>query len=215
MRFLIFIFRWCKVSTATINEELGSIQYVLSDKTGTLTKNKMELRGICVADKVYGGEFVEKNGKISFVQARFLRSSSPKKILTEARKIDGFSLIDSNYPVFDPDLMDLMINKERKDMLPIPKVIKGNLKITYLDQIIEESNSEEEKEMDPSTGRKSGNIKIFNFKNMDSLSNENVKYYTQSAHITPSLTPNYSRKFNNHNHRLTPECNLNYFFYFL
>lgn len=168
---------------------MGSIQYVLSDKTGTLTKNKMELKGLCIADKVYGGEFSEKNGKISFIDAKFCKNKSPKKILANSNKFKNFPLLESNYEIFDADLTDLMINDERIDRLPIPKVMSGNLKITYLDEIVEES--EEEKEMEGSeinsTGRKSGKTKIFNFKNTKSTSQENVRFYPKSANLTPKM----------------------------
>lgn len=55
------------MATSSINEELGSIEYVLSDKTGTLTKNKMEMRGFCVGEKIFGGYFAENElGQFSF-----------------------------------------------------------------------------------------------------------------------------------------------------
>lgn len=49
--------RNCKVSTTTVNEELGQIEYVLTDKTGTLTQNKMILRGLIIGDRLFGGDF--------------------------------------------------------------------------------------------------------------------------------------------------------------
>jgi magnesium-transporting ATPase (P-type) len=38
----------------------------LTDKTGTLTQNKMVLRGIFLGDCIFGGEFVDKDGKTTF-----------------------------------------------------------------------------------------------------------------------------------------------------
>lgn len=37
-----------------LNEDLGKVEYVFSDKTGTLTGNEMQLRMITVKDAVFG-----------------------------------------------------------------------------------------------------------------------------------------------------------------
>ncbi|TRY92634.1 hypothetical protein DNTS_007692 [Danionella cerebrum] len=41
------------VNTSDLNEELGQVEYVFTDKTGTLTENNMELRECCVNGHVY------------------------------------------------------------------------------------------------------------------------------------------------------------------
>jgi P-type E1-E2 ATPase len=47
-----------KCNTSTINEELGMVEYIFSDKTGTLTCNKMEFKHCVIANNTYG----ESNG---------------------------------------------------------------------------------------------------------------------------------------------------------
>lgn len=57
------------VRTSTIPEDLGRIEYLLSDKTGTLTKNEMELRKVHVGTVSYGGDAMEEVG--SYVKQAF------------------------------------------------------------------------------------------------------------------------------------------------
>jgi P-type E1-E2 ATPase len=45
--------RPAKVSNSTLIEELGQIHYLFSDKTGTLTRNEMQMRAITVGNITY------------------------------------------------------------------------------------------------------------------------------------------------------------------
>lgn len=48
----------CEVHGSNLNEELGQIDYIFSDKTGTLTKNEMKFKYLVIGNTVYG----EKTG---------------------------------------------------------------------------------------------------------------------------------------------------------
>ena len=43
-----------KVHTSTLNEELGQIKYLFTDKTGTLTKNYMKFKMMSIGNEIYG-----------------------------------------------------------------------------------------------------------------------------------------------------------------
>ncbi|KAF7597332.1 putative aminophospholipid-translocase [Aspergillus hancockii] len=61
------------VRTSTIPEDLGRIEYLLSDKTGTLTQNEMELKKIHVGTVSYANDAMEEVA--SYVKQSFSSSS--------------------------------------------------------------------------------------------------------------------------------------------
>ena len=61
------------VRTSTIPEELGRIEYLLSDKTGTLTQNEMELKKIHVGTVSYANEAMDEVS--SYVRQGFTTGS--------------------------------------------------------------------------------------------------------------------------------------------
>ena len=69
-----------KVQSSTLNDELGQINYIFTDKTGTLTKNNMQFKAFTVGEKSFGDiynlnednnilekEFRDRYGKITNV----------------------------------------------------------------------------------------------------------------------------------------------------
>lgn len=70
--------RYCKVFTSSLNEELGQIQFIFSDKTGTLTCNKMEFKICVVGDEIYGDTSCLKNDFLS-LHSSFIEDKGNKK----------------------------------------------------------------------------------------------------------------------------------------
>ncbi|KAM0714076.1 hypothetical protein Q7P37_011040 [Cladosporium fusiforme] len=78
------------VRTSTIPEDLGRIEYLLSDKTGTLTRNEMELRKVHVGTVSYGGDAMEE--VTSYVSQAFSdNTGNVNTLFTPSSSFDALS----------------------------------------------------------------------------------------------------------------------------
>jgi phospholipid-translocating ATPase len=77
------------VRTSTIPEDLGRIEYLLSDKTGTLTSNEMELKKVHVGTVSYGGDAMEE--VTSYVSQAFADNGNPNALFTPSANFEALS----------------------------------------------------------------------------------------------------------------------------
>ncbi|XP_042883208.1 probable phospholipid-transporting ATPase IA isoform X4 [Penaeus japonicus] len=73
---------WAMARTSNLNEELGMIKYVLSDKTGTLTCNIMEFKRCTIGGKIYSMDDGSAQELISLVETGGPGSAIVRQFLT-------------------------------------------------------------------------------------------------------------------------------------
>lgn len=56
-----------KVQSSNLNEQLGQVKYVFSDKTGTLTCNLMEFKKMSIGNESYGSDNCNHNQCLSSI----------------------------------------------------------------------------------------------------------------------------------------------------
>ena len=72
------------VRTSTLPEELGRIEYLLSDKTGTLTQNEMELKKLHLGTMSFG---VDSMDEVAHQLATALGEDKPVCASTSSRRL--------------------------------------------------------------------------------------------------------------------------------
>lgn len=73
-----------EVRTSNLNEELGVIHHVFTDKTGTLTANRMDFKKCSVAGKVYDISENPQSGTISLVDVKRALQAGPSSSAVSA-----------------------------------------------------------------------------------------------------------------------------------
>eukprot|EP00442_Polarella_glacialis_P051630 CAMPEP_0115145912 /NCGR_PEP_ID=MMETSP0227-20121206/62399_1 /TAXON_ID=89957 /ORGANISM="Polarella glacialis, Strain CCMP 1383" /LENGTH=1121 /DNA_ID=CAMNT_0002555523 /DNA_START=1 /DNA_END=3366 /DNA_ORIENTATION=- len=102
---MIYMGIHCMPRTSDLNEELGQIEYVFSDKTGTLTCNIMDFRKFCVNGVTYGQGMTEIKRQVMLKMGKTV--DEPPLPLPGARMTPHVDLVD-------PGVEDLLRTKTGK-----------------------------------------------------------------------------------------------------
>ena len=128
-----------KVQTSTLNEELGQVKYIFSDKTGTLTKNYMNFKRVSIGYNQYNKQEKEKDFEIKKESNLIHNANNEKKdeiIITvnfnEKEKINGKKENNDNSNIHMLSVInDVKINKNNHNDNKDKKVDKKYYKDEY------------------------------------------------------------------------------------
>jgi len=113
--------RGAKVSSTSIIEELGQVDYIFSDKTGTLTRNVMEFKLLHVGKELYG------DPKDLEVQLGYAEDAAPlKRDITHTDTHTGLEY------AFKSDKLDKVLrNQDFSEINYEVRSSKGTIRLNY------------------------------------------------------------------------------------
>ena len=133
----------CEVNTSSLNEECGQIHYIFSDKTGTLTANRMIFKKLIVKGIGYGDDCSLSDEELSKVFLTMAQNEDPKQL----------DVIHNN--VNFNDRLFLNIVQDKSNMMH-EKIHEALLHITLCHSVIAESPAKERNEQKSNKEDKKG-----------------------------------------------------------
>ena len=204
---------FCGVKSVSIIEELGNVNFIFSDKTGTLTKNQLQFKYCIIDNKYY--EFIKNRGvemksnnyisfkKLKKISANQINHKSSKIINSHSNEIlnkvnndiaNNSKLMLNNFD--DSSFMeeDEYESKNKfSDSRSIKKIIDKKISDKYINRIhinkkdVNFNHPKKDKDSSVSINKKS------NFKNNFDSSNISKNSISESKSDNKSFSHNYSK----------------------
>src|SRR6266540_1941374 len=169
----------CVPKTWNLSDDLGQIEYIFSDKTGTLTRNIMEFRQCSVGGKVYG-----RNGWGGKTDAE-----KGKELIQGSQNVNEKQSDSDQKEIFNQYLSEIKNTFEPKYSSTDPNFL------TFVDPEIFRDLRDEKNEMDDDIGEESndgGNLDSngrFEEKNGSTIDLAKKKFKDSFKQVLPSLKP--------------------------